>query len=382
MAVLFGVYAGVIGLIFGFGALLHGLLKNEKDDEQLAIGGWLKEKVERDPAAWVQSTNRAFLRLFDRLFSARGTPLERGVWAGLLLTPVYIFLIRMLDLFSENIDLSTPELLLMAMLIAIVSVIVSAGVSAGISVRASVIGISVVIFGTVSVIVSIIGGVIGSGIVSVIGIIGFIGMTIGFVTVSSRDSVNVAAFQSSVHPLKALVSSLLFIVIVGLIRLDDAKSFADAINSDGLIILTFVAFNMFADGVSLVETRWVLQLGVKATVVKLLVLLALDLVLSAIIFLVLPTILWEVPSFMEAAMFRGDRPWLGILFWSTFSTSAVFYLFVIASLLVRPLSHVPKLGRRMHVDTRPVLALSFAMAVAVTFLFWGSLGARALFMAM
>ena len=349
MAVLFGVYAGVIGLIFGFGALLHGLLKNEKDDEQLAIGGWLKEKVERDPAAWVQSTNRAFLRLFDRLFSARGTPLERGVWAGLLLTPVYIFLIRMLDLFSENIDLSTPELLLMAMLIAIVSVIVSAGIS----VRASVIGI-----------------------------IGFIGMTIGFVTVSSRDSVNVAAFQSSVHPLKALVSSLLFIVIVGLIRLDDAKSFADAINSDGLIILTFVAFNMFADGVSLVETRWVLQLGVKATVVKLLVLLALDLVLSAIIFLVLPTILWEVPSFMEAAMFRGDRPWLGILFWSTCSTSAVFYLFVIASLLVRPLSHVPKLGRRMHVDTRPVLALSFAMAVAVTFLFWGSLGARALFMAM
>ena len=67
LAVLFGVYAGIIGLIIGFGALLHALLKNEEDDEQLALGQWLKEKVERDPAAWVRTANEAFLNLFDRL---------------------------------------------------------------------------------------------------------------------------------------------------------------------------------------------------------------------------------------------------------------------------------------------------------------------------
>ncbi len=145
----------------------------------------------------------------------------------------------------------------------------------------------------------------------------------------------------SVHPLKALGSSLAFIVVVSLIasfiRTDAVSSFLDTINREGVKILAFVAFNMFADGISLLETRWVLQRGINATVIQLLGLLAVDLLASAAIFLILPTILGELTTFWSSVLLQGDRPWLGILFWSTFGTSVIFYLFVIASLLAHPL---------------------------------------------
>lgn len=167
-------------------------------------------------------------------------------------------------------------------------------------------------------------------------------------------------------PLKTLVYSLFFVGVVSLFQVEAALSFVEAINANGPRLLVFVAYNVFADGVSLLETRWILRRGMDAGTAKLLALLVLDLVLSAAIFLFLPMVLWDIPSFLEAALFRGDRPWLGILFWSTFSTSATFYVFVLSSLLIRPLAHVPKVGRFLAIDAQPVLILTIAVGTAVT----------------
>jgi len=165
---------------------------------------------------------------------------------------------------------------------------------------------------------------------------------------------------------RAVASSLVFIILVGLIKMDASVSFTEAISTD-IKAFAFVAFNLFADGVSLLETRWVLQRGANAGVAMLLALLLLDLVLSAIIFLILPTILWEVPAFLEAALFRGDRPWLGILFWTTFSTSVMFYVFVLAALLLRPIHWLTRLVyKRFDVEAEPVIGLAVAMALVVT----------------
>ena len=68
------------------------------------------------------------------------------------------------------------------------------------------------------------------------------------------------------NPLKALVSSLLFIVILGLIQMDVGLDFIQAVNQEGVAVVGFVAFNIFADAVSLVETRWVLTRGAQAGV--------------------------------------------------------------------------------------------------------------------
>ena len=137
-----------------------------------------------------------------------------------------------------------------------------------------------------------------------------------------------------VRPRKAIASSLFFIALVTIIvkfsevRTDIVGSFIADVGDD-FKTLAFVAFNIFADGVSLLETRWVLQRGRDATIGRLGALLLFDLATTAGIFLFLPVVLAEFSDFAEAAIFRGDRPWLGILFWSTFGTSALFYLFVI-----------------------------------------------------
>jgi hypothetical protein len=142
-----------------------------------------------------------------------------------------------------------------------------------------------------------------------------------------------------ISPIKAIASSLAFVVFMGAIRLDAAGAFFTAIAVDGLDAAGFIAFNVFADSFSLLETRWILQ---NATDTKntglvgflaLLNLLVIDILFSALIFLILPTNLGVLPTLTtiwETMRFQGPIPYLGILLWTTFSTSVLFYLFVAA----------------------------------------------------
>jgi hypothetical protein len=176
----------------------------------------------------------------------------------------------------------------------------------------------------------------------------------------------------SVHPLKALASSLVFIIVVSivasLIRADAASSLLDPINREGIKVLSFVAFNIFGDAISLLETRWVLQRGNNATVIQLLGLLVLDLLASAAIFLFLPAVLGQLPTFWEAVFFGGESPWLGILFWPTFGTSVLFYLFVAAVFLFLLPGHALSMGFRRVIGSfssiaeRPFSSIAYALS--------------------
>lgn len=171
-----------------------------------------------------------------------------------------------------------------------------------------------------------------------------------------------------IHPVKAMASSLFFVVLVGLASLDSTNAFFQTVQAQGWQMLSFIAFNIFADGISLLETRWVLQKGGHAGVISLLGWLTLDLLLSAAIFLFLPLVLWpEILSFGDAVLFKGERPWLGILFWSTFSTSVLFYLFVISVLVFRVMDAVIRVLRiPIDIQREPVIAISLAMVSLVT----------------
>ena len=87
-------------------------------------------------------------------------------------------------------------------------------------------------------------------------------------------------------------------------------------------------------------------------------------------------ILGQFPEFLQAAMFRGEHQWIGVLFWSSFSTSVVFYVFVLASLLMRLLTRAPKFARFLAIDTRPVFILTMALGVAFTVAYFAGIGAR------
>ena len=76
----------------------------------------------------------------------------------------------------------------------------------------------------------------------------------------------------------------------------------------------------------------------------------------------------EITTFWDAMYSRGDRPWFGILFWSTFGTSAVFYLFVIAVFLFLLPGHALATGFRMVIgsfsstEERPFTSIAYALS--------------------
>jgi hypothetical protein len=337
------------------------------------LGLWLQQNVAKELKAWLQSANKIFLYAFDKMYGGRFSIAEQTAWAGLFLSPVGLAFMAIMQGADGTSLGETADVLLFAIILAFVYASVWL-TSKGLRSRNLVIilvGIFCTIFG------AIVSGTMGvpiAGVVSgifsfrdvVTALIGLFAGVGGFVLIS----LIVRVPKIPVHPLKALFWSLVFVCAVGVIARDAGRAFVMAIYADPKV-LGFVAFNVFADGVSLLETRWVLQKGATASLKMLAALVVLDLIGSGLIYLILPTILWpQIQEFWEAVRFTGETPWLGILFWTTFSTSFLFYLFVAAALLARPLtaglSLFGWLSQPFGLETHPVRCLAVAMAVVVT----------------
>jgi hypothetical protein len=420
--VLAGAWAAVVTAIGFFGEKLEDWIT---PDYKRPVSLWLSKQNQKDVSAWLQEANDAFLKIFDRLYGGKGTSLEQGVWLGLFLSPISLIGVRAGRLVTGKLPVDANDLLLQAMIFAAavcfwfmltqkLTRLFRSAKDDGAIARADTTTVRGALGGAISGTVrgalggaisgtltgaltgalastlygplagTLYGALVGAVTGALIGIPygALIGAILGafFVVLFGAERsfpfdfrVGTDATSVLVQPIRALASSLFFICLLGLSQRDAANSFVAAVGTEGFKLLAFVAFNVFADGVSLLETRWVLQHGANAGVRRLLGLLALDIVLSLLIFLVLPVILWQAPAFLEAALFRGDRPWLGILFWSTFSTSVLFYLFVVAALLVRPLAALAKafswLSRPFNLEAHPVRCMAIAMALVVTVAF-------------
>jgi hypothetical protein len=86
----------------------------------------------------------------------------------------------------------------------------------------------------------------------------------------------------------------------------------------------------------------------------------------------------EVSVLFEGIKFQGQYPWLGILFWSTFATSALFYLFFVGIVLMRIAEAICRIltwldKSLLQLRDRPVRAVTMAMILVETggFVIWG-----------
>lgn len=334
----------------------------------------------------------AFLVVFDRLFSGRVTigptlPLEKTLWVGVILAPAIVFILRFGTWIVGRSQPSKLNLLVIAISIAFAySIVLWAWlqlprriktydvVPATLFVAVPLVGLPLVFVG--------IGfvdslpvwrlAVVGLGVFYLNGLAWVIGVLIAPV----REGDGVRRFP--IHLGRVIAASAFFTAVVGLIQWDATKSFFDVVATDGPVAVTFVAYSVFADGISLIKTRWLLERSATASMKTLVGLLGLDLLLSAAVF-ILPTTMWELPTFWDAIVFRGDRPWLGVLFWTTLSTSALFYLFVLAAALTVPLARVSRAVRlKLDPESEPVLALTAALVVVVTVAFLLGAGATAI----
>jgi hypothetical protein len=123
--------------------------------------------------------------------------------------------------------------------------------------------------------------------------------------------------------------------------------------------------------VSLVETRIILRWSRGAPLITLFSLLLLDGVLSICIYMVLPELAHQDLNVLrQGVAFKGPQPWLGILFWSTFVTSVMFYGFLASVLflnLCAPLIRcLAFFFERISTEKYPVGALALSALVLWT----------------
>ena len=170
-------------------------------------------------------------------------------------------------------------------------------------------------------------------------------------------------------PPRVIFTSILTITIIALIKKDIFTSFISDYNEIGIIVLGYLFLNVFADSISLLETDIVLRLAAKGNIKKFAALGLFDILLSAVIFLVIPLSTGNLDVFLDAMLFKGDHPWLGVLFWSTFSTSIIFWLFLLSvfvlTILQKILKYYVKLNVALPIDKKPITCLYVTAVVFI-----------------
>ncbi len=340
--------------------------------------------VANGPAEWFHSVETAFSVVFDFVYGWRKSRLNRIIWRAILFSYLMLMMSRLV-LWGFKIKVPQMEkILLIAFVVAIgVTTLLQIDIPAlrlqegpdGPPLRqlirdrrfisTVVLSACFVAYYTFAAIFTGHGVGISVKNVSAIAFGAAIGVP-GVVLVSRvKDS------WVAVAPLRAIASSVIFIGLLALLFRPAAHSFVSEFHQRGPLVLATVAFNLFGDAISLVETRWLLRLSRGISMLGIIGMLLLDLVLSALLYLVLPGIAgihWNILLF--AAGFNGPHAWMGILFWSTFFTSLLFYLFVASMLLLRMAAPVIRILNKMDkwfaLYDHPVRLITVAMVVLET----------------
>jgi len=175
-------------------------------------------------------------------------------------------------------------------------------------------------------------------------------------------------------PIRLYLSSILVMFIVSMFNLDSVVNWYEDFQLKGATLLAYPLLNIIGDTLSIIETSVILLIAFytrkKYSVSMFIKLLIIDLLLTLLIFLATPLASGKAQMFWEAVFFRGEDPWLGILFWSTFYTSIVFYLFIISSLILAFIYYVNssylKLGRLIMIERKPFRSIGLIIMLIVT----------------
>ncbi|MAG37485.1 MAG: hypothetical protein CL878_14715 [Dehalococcoidia bacterium] len=408
-----------VALWLGLPTLALALEGQRDPNEKQRLGQWLARRTALSPAAWLRRANVRFLRIFDRLYRpwwmyrwardphgrkldavrARLGNLAWGtIWIGLPAWVVADWLLGLLS-FTQSRDGGLVLVTLLAISLTLLSgyllwQLATAAVERYLPYSwAALVGLMFLIGLIPGLLYSLGLGLRAIGIEHAAHVtdqpLWLQSLVAAAVVVIGSETPRWLARVPSLQVWyyvwlpRAILTSFLAIGIIGAFTAGARTAFwHDFQQERGLAVLGFVLFNLLADAYSLAETRWVLWAARRARLPVLLLCLGLDLVLSAGIYLAIPALLGELPSVLAAISLGGDKPWLGILFWPTFSTSALFYAFVASALLLR-VSHGPLTRTFSLLDTwfdlqeRPVFSLSVALAALVFVAFpvgWGISG--------
>lgn len=380
-------WATVVALCLSAGGYVDQRLA--ESDKQYLVD-LLETTLPPHPPNWYQRTNESFQMIFDRIYGSRGTFVGEMTFTIIIMIYIATILVGLISTVTGQ-STSQPRFVL-ANLLGLVSIfviiskllqmIISWPTEVGrpgqpmgtVSLKRSII----LIVGASFLIIIII--VIGNNFITAYFESGYLLVALALigaiVCVELGLHFRKALYERSlsVSPARVIASSLFFITILGLYKPIAGTAFIITVRRMGLLGAAFITYNVLADTISLVETRWILRESQTVPLPQLPLFLASDLILSAGIYLALPVALGQsLTEFLQAMHFTGPRPWLGILFWSTFSTSAIFYLFVAAVVIVQlllPISRpVKRIGEAIQYESHPTFFIFIIASFIITAIF-------------
>lgn len=379
-------WLGVTSAIVTIGAAVDSWLV---EDLQLKLSELIKAGFREGPTRWFHAVEEAFSSVFDFFYRWRNPGLDKVIWRGILFTYAGLILARLV-MWALRIPVPPMEKIL------VIAFVIAFGLSMMLQTNFALLlnsknssdlslpqlwkntdFTSSVILGTLTATMFTAAAIMtghGMGVsfknVTAISIGAGVGVPVVALVVRVKDD------WIPVSPLRAIGSSLFFIALLSIVFPSAARSFINHVNTAGYMILATVSFNVFGDALSLVETKWVLKLARNRPFIAIVGILLLDLLLSALIYLVLPGISnvnWT--TLLAAIRFKGPEPWMGILFWSTFLTSFLFYLFVASIFFIRivvPLGPIfNALDRWFTIYRRPMRLITVSMVFVETAVFIG-----------
>ena len=174
-----------------------------------------------------------------------------------------------------------------------------------------------------------------------------------------------------INPVRSFFSSTLFILFLIICYTHFNKTGLTGLNfptNGSFILLAYFSYNLFGDLISLQETRWILILSSKLKTFYLPVLLVVDFFLSGLLFIILPLLSGvSLNELFNSIIFKGNEPWMGILFWASYFTSFLYYIFLLISFftwIFFPL--FLKLDGIFEIKQNPMRLFAFATIILIT----------------
>ena len=333
--------SALIGILIGIGYISKYLEETIRDNVREEFVFWLKRTGNRSFSDGLSACNILFLNIFDHIFLKGPSAYSGYLWlwiAGMFVSSVTLNLYyRLVGLDPVNLQ----HILLQGALIGCVFAVIpyvpyaeilrenilgkkTKKINVSLPMRSVLIRYFLVISGGLLVGVVIPKGAVPFWELSIIW--GGYFMLLSFIAVV----VFVCCYISfkNFSPFRAIMMSLIVMLLIGLFKSDMVQSLLLDINQFGWSILGYLLLNVCVDSFSLLETRYIITLTSRGTFIRFLVVVILDILASATIFLAIPILSGNLHVFIEAISFQGNHPWIGILFWSSFSTSIFFYLYL------------------------------------------------------
>ena len=171
-----------------------------------------------------------------------------------------------------------------------------------------------------------------------------------------------------ISPIRTFETSLVFFLMISSLNIEVIDSFISVFHTIGWIILFYGLLNVFADSFSILETYYILnKISDSRKAKDFIVLLIIDFFASAFIFLVIPLITGNLNVFFDAIWFKGESPWLGILFWTTFSTSISLYLYILSIIILAAIYRYSRIDEKyIPITRKPIYALTLIVIIIVS----------------